>query len=165
MERVGVYPGTFDPIHNGHIDIIQRGARLVDRLLIAVAINENKNPLFALDERVEMIRHETDKFSGKGVATVEIVPFQNLITEFAVEHKAQVIVRGLRSGVDFDYEYQMAGMNSRMRPEVETVFLMAEASHQAISSTLIREIAKMQGNVSGFTPDNVGDKLKKKFTR
>lgn len=165
MQRVGVYPGTFDPIHNGHIDIIQRAARLVDRLLIAVAINENKNPTFTLEERVELIRLETDKFAGKGVATVEIIPFQNLITQFAADNGAQIIVRGLRSGVDFDYEFQMASMNARLNPDVETVFLMAEANHQAISSSLIREIAKMQGDVSAFTPDNVRDRLNDKFSR
>ena len=163
MARIGVYPGTFDPIHYGHIDIIQRGAKLVDKLIIAVAINENKKPLFTLDERVAMLRHETDKFTGPEYGDIDIVPFQNLITEFAAENSANVIVRGLRGTVDFDYEFQMAGMNAVLRPEIETVFLMAASEHQAIASSLIREIAKMGGDVSAFTPENVRDKLIAKF--
>lgn len=163
MARIGVYPGTFDPIHFGHIDIIQRGAKLVDKLIIAVAINENKKPLFSLDERVAMLRHETDKFSGAQYGEIEILPFQNLITEFAAQNSANMIVRGLRGTVDFDYEFQMAGMNSVLQPGIETVFLMAASEHQAIASSLVREIAKMGGDVSAFTPKNVRDKLTAKF--
>lgn len=165
MQRIGVYPGTFDPIHNGHIDIIQRAARLVDRLIIAVAINEDKGPLFSLQERVEMMRAETGRMTGPDMAAIEIVPFKNLVTQFAEEVGAQVIIRGLRGVADFDYEFQMAGMNARLNPKVETVFLMSEASNQAIASKLIREIARLGGDVAGFTTPAVSEKLTGAFSR
>ena len=165
MQRIGVYPGTFDPIDNGHIDIIQRGARLVDKLVIAVAINEDKGPLFTLDERVAMMREETDRITGKGLGKIEIVPFKNLVTQFAADVGASVIIRGLRGVADFDYEFQMAGMNARLNAEVETVFLMAEANNQAIASKLIREISRLGGNVDSFTTPAVAAKLYKRFSR
>ncbi len=165
MQRIGVYPGTFDPIHNGHIDIIRRSARLVDKLVIAVAINEDKGPLFTLDERVAMMREETDRLTGDGIGEIEIVPFKNLVTQFATEVGASVIVRGLRGVSDFDYEFQMAGMNARLSAKVETVFLMAEANNQAIASKLIREIARLGGNVDSFTTPAVAGKLLKRFSR
>ncbi len=165
MQRIGVYPGTFDPIHNGHIDVILRGARLVDKLVIAVAVNEDKGPLFTLQERVDMMREETDRLAGNGVAEIEIVPFKNLITQFASEVGANVIIRGLRGVADFDYEFQMAGMNARLNPDIETVFLMAEANNQAIASKLIREISRLGGNVSGFTTPAVAAKLTQRFSR
>lgn len=165
MQRIGVYPGTFDPIHNGHIDIIRRSARLVDKLVIAVAINEDKGPLFTLDERVAMMREETDRLTGDGIGEIEIVPFKNLVTQFAAEVGASVIVRGLRGVSDFDYEFQMAGMNARLSAKVETVFLMAEANNQAIASKLIREIARLGGNVDSFTTPAVAGKLLKRFSR
>ncbi len=165
MQRVGVYPGTFDPIHNGHIDIIQRATRLVDRLIIAVAINEDKGPLFSLDERTEMLRNETGRLGGKGLAKIDILPFKNLVTQFAHENGATIIFRGLRGVADFDYEFQMAGMNARLNGSVETLFLMAEANHQAIASKLIREIARLGGEVAGFTTPDVAAKLKQKFKR
>ncbi len=165
MQRIGVYPGTFDPIHNGHIDIIRRSARLVDKLVIAVAINEDKGPLFTLDERVAMMREETDRLTGDGIGKIEIVPFKNLVTQFAAEVGASVIVRGLRGVSDFDYEFQMAGMNARLSAKVETVFLMAEANNQAIASKLIREIARLGGNVDSFTTPAVAGKLLKRFSR
>lgn len=165
MQRIGVYPGTFDPIHNGHIDIIQRAARLVEKLVIAVAINEDKGPLFSLAERVAMIKHETGRLRGKGMAKIEIVPFENLVTQFAAENKATAIIRGLRGVADFDYEFQMAGMNARLNSKVETVFLMAEANHQAIASKLIREIARLGGEVSSFTTPNVAARLRQRFSR
>ncbi|HAK62200.1 MAG: pantetheine-phosphate adenylyltransferase [Pseudomonadota bacterium] len=165
MQRIGVYPGTFDPIHNGHIDIIQRATRLVDKLVIAVAINEDKGPLFSLQERVEMMRAETERMTGPDVASIEIVPFKNLVTQFAEEMGAQVIIRGLRGVADFDYEFQMAGMNARLNPRVETIFLMSEASNQAIASKLIREIARLGGDVADFTTPAVSAKLSKAFAR
>lgn len=164
MQRIGVYPGTFDPIHNGHIDVIARGARLVDKLIIAVAINEDKSPLFSLEERVAMVRAETDRLTDKGLATIEIVPFKNLVTQFAEEAGAVAIFRGLRGVADFDYEFQMAGMNSRLNPKVDTVFLMAEANSQAIASKLIREIARLGGNVDKFTTTRVAEKLLQRFS-
>lgn len=165
MRRVGVYPGTFDPIHNGHIDLIQRAVRLVDKLVIAVAINEDKGPLFSLDERVMMIREVTSKLSGKGIGVVEITPFKNLVTQFAADIGASVIIRGLRGVADFDYEFQMAGMNSRLNSQIDTVFLMAEANHQALASKLIREIARLGGNVRSFTTAEVEARLHHRFSR
>lgn len=165
MERVGLYPGTFDPIHNGHIDIIERAVGLVDRLIIAVAINEEKKPLFPLEDRIQMVEAETAAFDGSnGQGRVEIRPFSNLVTEFADEAGAHVIVRGLRAVTDFDYEFQMAGMNSKLNPNVETLFLMADASHQAIASRLIREIAKMGGDVRQFVPDAVARRLGARYS-
>jgi len=164
MQRIGVYPGTFDPIHNGHIDVIARGARLFDKLIIAVAINEDKGPLFSLEERVAMVRAETDRLTDKGLAVIEIVPFKNLVTQFAEEAGAVAIIRGLRGVADFDYEFQMAGMNSRLNPKVDTVFLMAEANNQAIASKLIREIARLGGNVDRFTTTRVAEKLTRRFS-
>lgn len=164
MQRVGLYPGTFDPIHNGHIDIIRRGAHLVDKLVIAVAINEDKGPLFNLQERVDMMRAETSRLTGAGLAKIEIVPFKNLVTQFAEEVGATVIIRGLRGVADFDYEFQMAGMNSRLNHRVETIFLMAEANNQAIASKLIREIARLGGSVNNFTTPAVADKLSQRFS-
>ncbi|TNE38244.1 MAG: pantetheine-phosphate adenylyltransferase [Alphaproteobacteria bacterium] len=164
-ERVGLYPGTFDPMTNGHLDIISRAVKLVDRLVIGVAINEAKGPLFNLEERTEMIQQATADFVGEGLGVIDVKPFSHLLVHFAEEVGAQVIVRGLRAVSDFEYEFQMVGMNNVLNPDIETVFLMAEPVHQAVSSTLVKEIAKLGGDVSSFIPPFIDERLKAKFGR
>ena len=163
MERAGLYPGTFDPITNGHIDIVNRAVKLVDRLVIGVAVNIDKTPLFSVDERVNMVEHEIGTLTGKGLATISVKPFEGLLVKFAEEVGAQTIIRGLRAVSDFEYVFQMIGMNSRLNPNIETVFLMAEARQQAIAARLVKEIARMGGDVSSFTTPYVVDKLRAKF--
>tara|TARA_B100000900_G_C20386401_1_gene636710 strand:- start:299 stop:781 length:483 start_codon:yes stop_codon:yes gene_type:complete len=158
MEKIGVYPGSFDPIHKGHIDVVNRALRFVDKLYIAVADSPHKNPLFSLNERKDMIDNE---FSSS--SSVEVVAFDNLLVEFAKSLNAQVIVRGLRVVSDFEYEFQMVGMNRQLNSEIETVFLMADAQRQSISSNFIRDIARLNGDISNFTTDYVSGKLKEKF--
>lgn len=153
MLRVGLYPGTFDPITNGHLDIIRRAVKLVDKLVIGVAINTGKGPTFSLDERVAMVLRETREFTG----TTEIVaePFETLLMHFAREVGAQIIIRGLRRVADFEYEFQMTAMNQQLDRDIETVFLMADPHHQAVNSRLVKEIAKLGGDVSHFVPPRV----------
>ena len=151
-EHVGLYPGTFDPVTNGHLDIIMRGARLVDRLVVGVAISTGKEPLFGLDERIELVRAETDAIAARSGTAIEVRPFRALLVDFAREVGAGVILRGLRAVADFDYELQMAGMNHRLDPGIETVFLMAGETHQFIASRLVKEIARMGGDISSFVP-------------
>jgi len=141
----GVYPGTFDPVTLGHMDIIRRGARLVDRLVIGVATNPSKSPLFTLDERVAHVRRET-----ADLANVEVVPFDALLIHFAAAVGARVIIRGLRAVADFEYEFQMAGMNQQLSAEIETVFLMADVALQPIASRLVKEIASYGGAIDRF---------------
>ena len=150
--HVGVYPGTFDPVTNGHLDIIDRAARILDRLVIGVAMNAGKGPLFPLDERVELVRAETGAIAARTGTRVEVVPFEGLLIGFARQVGAGVIIRGLRAVSDFDYEFQMAGMNHRLDPGVETVFLMASETHQFISSRFVKEIARLGGDVASFVP-------------
>jgi pantetheine-phosphate adenylyltransferase len=150
--RVGLYPGTFDPVTNGHLDIIARGARLVDRLVVGVAINVGKEPLFPLDERVALVQAEIDAIAARTGTAIEARSFDGLLVEFARSCGASVIVRGLRAVSDFDIEFQMAGMNYRLEPEIETVFLMASERHQFISSRFVKEIARLGGDVSSFVP-------------
>jgi len=161
--RIGLYPGTFDPITLGHIDIIRRSATLVDRLVIGVAINRDKGPLFGLEERVEMIEHEMAKLSEETGTEIITHPFENLLIDCARDVGAQVIVRGLRAVADFEYEFQMVGMNRALDNSVETVFLMAEAKHQAIASKLVKEIARLDGDVAKFVTPAVKDKLMAKL--
>ncbi|MDH2326394.1 pantetheine-phosphate adenylyltransferase [Cereibacter sp. SYSU M97828] len=158
--RIGLYPGTFDPITLGHTDIIERAARLVDRLVIGVAINRDKRPLFSLDERVEMVRHECSAITG---CEIVVHPFENLLIGCARDVGASVIIRGLRAVADFEYEFQMVGMNRAMDSSIETVFLMADARRQAIASKLVKEIARLGGDVSPFVPPAVGDALKSRL--
>lgn len=146
-ERIGVYPGTFDPITRGHADIIRRGAKLVDRLIIGVTTNMSKNPLFTPDERITMVEREV---AGLGIENVTVVGFNALLMKFAEKQGATVIVRGLRAVADFEYEYQMAGMNQQLNPNIETVFLMADVSLQPIASKLVKEIAMFGGDISKF---------------
>jgi pantetheine-phosphate adenylyltransferase len=161
--RIGLYPGTFDPVTRGHRDIIRRAVKLVDRLVIGVAINRDKGPLFTLEERVEMIRRETEPIAAKAGVEIEPRPFENLLVRFAEEVGASVIIRGLRAVSDFEYEFQMVGMNRALNDEVEMVFLMAETQHQAIASKLVKEIARMGGDVSKFVSPEVARALAAKF--
>ena len=148
--RTGVYPGTFDPITLGHMDIIRRGAKLVDRLVIGVTTNPSKSPMFTIDERMDMVRREV-----AGIADIEVVPFDSLLMAFAEAQGASVIVRGLRAVADFEYEFQMAGMNQQLNDRVETVFLMADVSLQPIASRLVKEIALYGGDIGKFVPGAV----------
>ena len=163
--RTGLYPGTFDPVTRGHTDVIRRAAKLVDHLVIGVAINRDKGPLFSLEERVEMITRETAPIAEKLGVVIEPRPFENLLMHFAEEVGAQVIIRGLRAVADFEYEFQMVGMNRALNSEIEMVFLMAEAQHQAIASKLVKEIARMGGDVSKFVSPDVKAALLEKFGR
>lgn len=161
---IGVYPGTFDPITNGHIDIISRAVRVVDRLIIAVARNDGKGPLFGTDERLEMVQEELDQLDTGGAA-VEARAFSSLLMNFAQEVHASVIIRGLRAVSDFEYEFQMAGMNARLDPKVETVFLMASERQQFISSRFVKEIGLLGGDISSFVSPRVAVRLKERFAR
>jgi len=150
--QIGVYPGTFDPVTNGHLDIIARGARIVHRLVIGVAVNIGKDPLFPLSERVDLVQAETARIARETGTEILVQPFESLLVEFARGVGATVIVRGLRAVSDFDYEFQMAGMNYRLNSGIETVFLMASERHQFISSRFVKEIARLGGDISSFVP-------------
>jgi pantetheine-phosphate adenylyltransferase len=157
-QRVGVYPGTFDPIHNGHLDVIRRATALVDRLIVAVAINAGKEPMFSLDERARMVEADINFIMAANAhngARVEVVPFRSLLVHFALEHGADLIVRGLRAVSDFEYEFQMAANNRRLSPKIETVFLMASETNQFISSRFVKEIHTLRGDVSSFVSPHV----------
>ncbi len=161
--RVGVYPGTFDPPTLGHMDIVTRALRVVDRLVVAVAVNAGKGPMFNVDERVAMVE---DCLKEAGIAErVSVVPFRNLLMHFTLEQGASVIIRGLRAVSDFEYEFQMAGMNARLEPEVETVFLMASEGIQFISSRLVKEIFLLGSDVTPFVPENVARRLEDHISR
>jgi pantetheine-phosphate adenylyltransferase len=162
-KRTGLYPGTFDPITNGHTDIIERAVKLVDHLVIGVAINEGKGPLFSLDERVEMVRHETAEIAKQAGVSIAVKPFDTLLMHFAEEIGAQIIIRGLRAVSDFEYEFQMVGMNQQLNRDIEMVFLMAGAEHQSIASRLVKEIASLGGDISQFTSPHVAEQMRKKF--
>ena len=162
-ERVALYPGTFDPITNGHLDIIARAAKLADRLVIGVATNVGKGPLFSIEERVDLVREECTARAGH--FTIEVKPFDTLLIGFAKSEGAGMIVRGLRAVSDFDYEFQMAGMNARMDSGIETVFLMASERHQFISSRFVKEIALLGGDVSPFVPPITLDRITRKLAR
>lgn len=149
--RIGVYPGTFDPVTLGHMDIIRRGAKLVDKLIIGVSTNPSKSPMFTLDERVAMVKRETEDLRD----TVGVVSFDTLLMKFAEAQHAQLIVRGLRAVSDFEYEYQMAGMNQQLNARIETVFLMADVALQPIASKLVKEIAIYDGDIRKFVTPRI----------
>jgi pantetheine-phosphate adenylyltransferase len=153
--RIGVYPGTFDPVTLGHMDIIRRGAKLVDRLVIGVTTNPSKSPMFTIEERMATVRREVADVGGD----IEVVAFDSLLMDFAERQGAKVIVRGLRAVADFEYEYQMAGMNQQINPRVETVFLMADVALQPIASRLVKEIALYGGNIAKFVPESVREEV------
>ena len=154
--RIGLYPGTFDPVTNGHMDIIGRAVKLVDRLVIGVARNDDKGPLFTTDERVDMLRHEVARLD----ADIQVRPFESLLMHFAESLDANVIVRGLRAVADFEYEFQMTAMNQRLNDRIETVFLMADPRHQAIASRLVKEIARLDGAIDSFVSPAVADHVR-----
>ncbi len=155
-ERIGIYPGTFDPVTLGHMDIIRRATALVDKLVIGVTTNPSKSPMFTLDERLAMVRRETAMLGADGTrAEIEVVAFDSLLIHFARARGASVIVRGLRAVADFEYEYQMAGMNQQLDRKIETVFLMADVALQPIASRLVKEIAMYGGDIAAFVPADV----------
>ncbi|QJB69321.1 pantetheine-phosphate adenylyltransferase [Parasphingorhabdus halotolerans] len=153
--RIGIYPGTFDPITLGHMDIIKRGTALVDKLVIGVTTNPSKSPMFSDEERLDMVRRETAHLGD----AVEVVGFNSLLMKFAEKQRASVIVRGLRAVADFEYEYQMAGMNQQLNDDIETVFLMADVSLQPIASRLVKEIAMFGGEVKKFVTPKVAEEI------
>lgn len=160
MKRIGLYPGTFDPVTLGHLDVIERARKLVDHLIIGVAANAGKGPLFSTAERAALLQTEIDALgNGVGLGTIQIDPFDKLLMTYAQDLNAQVIFRGLRAVSDFEYEFQMVSMNRALNDEIETVFLMAEPEHQAIASRLVKEIARLDGDVSSFVTPAVNDAL------
>ncbi len=160
-ERVGVYPGTFDPVTNGHVDIIRRAARTVDKLVVGVAVNGGKSPLFSLEERAEMVGEEIVDMGMSDRVTVK--PFDSLLVHFAADQNASCIIRGLRAVSDFEYEFQMVGMNTRLNPDIETIFLMASESHQFIASRLVKEIATLGGDITSFVSARVAARIKERL--
>jgi pantetheine-phosphate adenylyltransferase len=163
LRRIGLYPGTFDPPTNGHIDIFGRAMKLVDELIIGVAVNESKKPLFSLDERVAMVKSECARLNGPGLAEIRVLPMHGLLMKFAEACGAQIIVRGLRAVQDFEYEFQMTAMNEQLNPDIETVFLMADVRHQAVASRLVKEIAALGGNITPFVTPDVKRALLEKY--
>jgi len=160
---VGIYAGTFDPVTNGHIDIIQRATRVLDHLIIGVAINAGKGPLFTLEERVTMLEQEIKTLAHDGECTMEVKAFRGLLVNFAAQSSASIVVRGLRAASDFEYEFQLTGMNGQLNPDIETVFLMASPECQFISSRLVKEIASLGGEIGPFVPKKIRDSLVRKF--
>jgi len=161
---VGVYPGTFDPVTKGHLHLIRRASRMVDRLIIGVANNARKGPLFSMDERVDMVRSDLENMNEKG-CEIEVRSFDSLLVHFARECESFCIFRGLRAISDFEYEFQMTGMNAKLDPDIETVFLMAADKWQFVSASFVKEIGSMGGDISGFVTPQVQKKLEDKFKK
>ena len=159
--RTGVYPGTFDPLTLGHMDIIRRATHLVDRLVIGVTTNPSKSPMFSVDERLAMVERETGAITDGGAAEIRVVSFDSLLMDFAVREGASMIIRGLRAVADFEYEFQMAGMNQQLNDEIETVFLMAGVSLQPIASKLVKEIARYGGSIEKFVTPAVAEDVRR----
>jgi pantetheine-phosphate adenylyltransferase len=162
-KRIGLYPGTFDPITLGHSDIIERAVKMVDELVVGVAVNQGKGPLFSLEERVDMVTHEMDALSKKYGVPIKVMPFDTLLMKFAEEVNATFIIRGLRAVADFEYEFQMVGMNQALNDDIETIFLMADVRYQFIASKLVKEVAKLGGDIKSFVSADVAARLKKKY--
>ena len=158
-----VYPGTFDPFTSGHMDIVRRGARVVDHLVVGVAQNAGKNPLFTIDERADLVRRDIAALPAALADKITVTPFATLLMDFAVEHDARFILRGLRAVSDFEYEFQMAGMNARLNPDVETMFLMSSERQQFVSSRFVKEICALGGDVSDFVSPSVLTALRAKL--
>jgi pantetheine-phosphate adenylyltransferase len=156
---IAIYPGSFDPITNGHLDLIERGSKLVDRLIVAVLQNSEKQPLFTVEERMEMLREALAEFPN-----VEVSSFGGLLVNYAAQQKASLILRGIRAISDYEFELQMALMNRRLRPELETVFLMAGEAHSFLSSRLVKDVFRLGGNISGLVPASVERRLKERIT-
>ncbi|WND02265.1 pantetheine-phosphate adenylyltransferase [Temperatibacter marinus] len=163
IDRIGLYPGTFDPITNGHLDIIKRGLRLVDKLVIGVATNPSKNPMFSLEERVDMVTRECGPLAAEAGVELSVVKFDELLVKFARRVEATVIIRGLRAVADFEYEFQMTGMNYQLDPEIETVFLMADPKFQTIASKLVKEVAKYGGDIAQFVPETICEEVNQRI--
>ena len=165
VERTGVYPGTFDPVTSGHLEVVRRSMRLVDKLVIGPAINIGKGPLFSLQERIDIIKDDIEEFAPEDKDRIEVLPYEGLLVHFARAIGASIIVRGLRAVSDFEYEIQMANMNYRMEPDIETIFLMASDRHQFIASSLVKDIARLGGDTSQFVSKKVYERLKAKFAK
>ena len=160
MKKIGVYPGTFDPITNGHMDILERATALFDEVIIAIAKDNYKNNLFNLEERIELVEQACQNFTN-----IQIAPFEGLLVDFVKNKGAQAIIRGLRAISDFDYEFQLALMNKRLEPKIETVFLMSSSKYSFLSSSIIKQVAQLEGTVQGLVPNQVDEALKKKLAK
>jgi pantetheine-phosphate adenylyltransferase len=158
--RIAIYPGSFDPITNGHLDLIQRGSRLFDRLIVSILRNESKEPLFSVEERIEMLREVAAPYPN-----VEVDSFDGLLVDYAADHAATAILRGIRAISDYEYELQMALMNRRLRPEIETLFLMSNEAYSFISSRMVKEVFSLGGNISGLAPPPVEARMRGRFSQ
>jgi pantetheine-phosphate adenylyltransferase len=165
MTRTALYTGTFDPVTNGHLDVVGQACRLVDRLVIAIGVHASKTPIFSPDERADMLRQACAPVAAEAGAALEVATFDDLAVAAARRHGATILVRGLRDGTDLDYEMQMAAMNAAMAPRVQTVFVPASPLVRPITATLVRQIARMGGDVSAFVPALVDERLKRQFAR